>query len=214
MVAGCTNVSTLQSAVPLAPNASEFSAQGWAIHDPTPATTMVLPALAYRQGAGAGWDGDAGARITFPGNLQIDGKARLLQSGPLALSLGLGMGTDLVSLISDDDDDDDATDDNTENATLTFDLFVPFVASYAIVEDYLSLHATARPQLWLVTLPQEDTSANVFLSGALGVRAGKDFGIHVEAAPVWSSHAGLVFGGAAALFLRFDTVASTDANAQ
>lgn len=213
MGTGCTNVSTLQSAVPLAPNAREFSAQGWAIHDPAPATTMVLPALAYRQGAD--WDGDAGARITFPGNLQIDGKARVLQSGPLALSLGLGMGTDLVSLInSDDDDDDNTSSDDTEDATLTFDLFVPFVASYAIVADYLSLHATARPQLWLVTLPQEDTSANVFLSGALGVRAGKDFGIHVEAAPIWSSHAGLVFGGAAALFLRFDTVTNTDANAE
>lgn len=199
-LSSCTNLSTLQTAAPLAPDASEISAQAWATL-PVRHGSTVLPAIAFRQGQA--WQGEIGGRVTYPGNLQLDFNAALL-CGRFAFSLGMGVGTGLDSLLVGSSGDDGAH-------TGSFDAFVPFIASYYIVPDYLSVHGTLRPQLWLVSAARNGVASQVFLTGALGLRAGKDFGVHVEAAPVLGTDAGFAWTGAAALFVRFDASAQEDA---
>lgn len=175
----------------------------------------LFPAYAYRQGLDGG---EWGVRITAPGSLQLDGKAATA-SRRWAGSLGLGFGTDVGSLAAlavkgSSDETEEAPSDEEASPEddlhpLTFDLFVPAVGSFEIVPEYLSLHVVLRPEIWVFT-PGDEEDRHVQFSGILagGLRAGKDFGVHLEAAPVWTSGYGLGFMVAGSVFYRLEARAS------
>lgn len=195
-LSSCTNLSTLQTATPLASGATEVSGQAWGVIEPSSGRGAIFPAMAWRRAAD--WTGDVGLRLSYPGNLQVDGKATVID-GRFALSLGLGLGTDVGSLLLAS-----VEDGNDDDSALSLDAFVPFIASYDVVPDYLSVHGTLRPQVWLVPRREGDTVSQFFLTSALGLRAGKKFGVHVEAMPILGTYAGFNWAGAAAAFVQFD----------
>lgn len=210
---GCANLSTLQSARALPPGSVEHSVQGWlvpsngALTRATESSWLLLPAYSRREGLPG--QSEWGTRVTAPGDVQVDFKAAG-QRGRWAASFGMGFGTDLVSLIlaAAKDDEKQQTQDSSskdsKSGLLTFEAFVPFIASFDVVPEYVSLHAVVRPQVWLFT-PADTLGRYVefsVLAGG-GLRVGRDYGVHLEAAPVWSTGRGLGYTGGAALFFRF-----------
>lgn len=208
----CSNVTTLQTARPMAEGQQEHALQGWllptndasVLSDQQP---VVLPAYSYRRGAGGG---EWGARLTMPGNVQFDYKLATM-SPRFAVAAAPGIGTDVVSLagaaISGDDSDSssDASDDD-DFTPYTLDLFAPVIASVEIVPEYLSLHGTLRPALWVFT-PGDERNDHVRFSGiaALGLRVGKNFGFHAEGAPLWTTDHGFGWTAGVSLFVRSDS---------
>lgn len=209
----CANVSTLQTARPLATGRTEHSVQAWML--PTNESSVLgadihraaLPAYSYREGLERG---DWGVRLTAPGSLQFDLKESSVGSR-FAGSLGLGVGTDVASLIglvltaaaNSDDESSNGSSKDDGYTPLTFELFLPVIASFELVPEYLSVHATLRPGLWVYT-PADEVDRHVQFSGvgAGGIRAGRDFGVHAEAAPLWTTGYGFGWSAAASVFYR------------
>jgi hypothetical protein len=116
------------------------------------------------------------------------------------------MGTDLGSLVlAALRSDSDPVTSETANQTSFFslDFFVPLIASFDVVPDYFSFHATARPQLWLLALSDTTGPQASFISSvAGGARIGKNYGVHLEGAPLWTTASGLGWTAAAQIFFR------------
>ncbi len=191
----------------MAPGEREYAVQA-ALYDheglSTDGAPIILPAYSYRSGIA---DGEWGVRLSGTGNVQLDGKGSAT-AGRFAGSFGFGMGTDIgslaVLLLTADGDDSDEDDDP---GLLTLDVFAPAIGSFEVIPQYLSLHATLRPQLWVFTPSQGDDTGlgrhvRFYAVPTAGCRVGKHFGVHVEAAPVWSTARGWGWTAAASLFVR------------
>gem|GEM_PF-4497617 len=201
----CTNPTTLRTAHPLAHGQEEhgLSAAGYYLEqtDLVDEPVLVLPAYSYRKGLGDG--NEMGVRMTTPVNLQLDGGTSWVW-GRAAFATGLGMETDVISLlflaIQDDHEDQATSDDEDEDDDefpLTLGLFVPLVASYDIVPEYFSAHVTGRVHGMRIF-----DQWGAYASAAGGIRVGKDFGVHVEAAPAVTTTGEFVWFTGAKLFFR------------
>jgi hypothetical protein len=181
---GCVNMSTLQTAQALAPGEQRFIVGGGyytspsvdaAASKPTGSdVNLALPyvELGYRRGIIDRLE--LGAKLTIPGTIGLDGKYQLVQSGNLAVAVGLGGG--YLSI--------DSGSGNDKTSTRLIDILIPAYVSYDIARPfaiYVSPKYIARFASSTDSAGTSSTSVGQLAGGTAGMRIGNKKGIFLEA---------------------------------
>lgn len=131
---------------------------------------------------GIGNDADMTLKLTFPGAVQAEWRYQLFTAGGLAMSGGLGLGTDIISAIGIfvdvfGDKDDTTYEDEYDSGwqMVCYEFFVPLYLSLDISKEF-SIYTSARYHLWGML---GDFGFNL-VNATGGIRIGSDIAVLLE----------------------------------
>ena len=188
MAQACMNASTLQTARVLPPKDVQIYVGGGMTQFPgaPEGVGKLLASLPYLEAGGRYGvvnSVDVGAHFTLIGTAGVDGKWQFLDSGPFALSTGLGL---YYLSIDSGGDSSSSTDENGSTVTVKtskvtskiIDVVVPLYASMDL-SSHFTLY-TAPKYVLRAVMNDTATQTSHSAGGTLGFKLGDSWGLMLE----------------------------------